>query len=225
MLVLAVAATVAPHAVAQAAPGLSVSGYVGAVSDYRWRGVSQTGNDPAAQGELVIEHESGWHGDMWASAPTKSSGDLEIDFTIGRTFHWADGSLDIAVADYVYPDLDDADYATLVAVYERRLGPWSARGRLEYAPPQVNLGQHSTYASIEAERPLGDTGFSVVAGIGWEAGEFTLDGQKWDYTLAGKYDLGPAALALTYAGTDETVPTGASDVYGGSLSLGVEFGF
>ncbi|MEQ1607914.1 MAG: TorF family putative porin [Hyphomonadaceae bacterium] len=224
-LVLAISVSAAPCAVAQETLDLDVSGYAGVVSDYRWRGMSQTDNEGAAQADLSVEHPSGWHGDLWASAPTQNFGKLELDFTFGKAFDFADGSLDVSVIEYVYPDLDGADYATLAAAYERELGSWTARGRLEYAPPQRNLGQPSTYANFEAEKVFGDTGFALIAGIGWESGEFTLDGEKWDYALGGSYRIGPAAIALTYSGTDETAPVGAADVYTGRLSLGLNVGF
>ncbi len=223
--VLAMSVSVAPCAIAQETPDPAISGYAGAVSDYRWRGVSQTDNKAAVQGGLGIESPSGFHGDIWASLPTKKSGELELDFTLGKTFDFADSSLDVSIVDYVYPDLDGSDYASLVSVYEHYFGSWTARGRFEYAPPQSNLGLHSTYANFEAEKQIGESGFTITAGVGWESGEFTLDGEKWDYALSGRYRIGPADFVLTYGGADETAPVGETDVYKGRLSLGVNVGF
>ena len=224
-LLFALSVLAAPAALAQEAPDLSVSGYVGAVSDYRWRGVSQTDNDPALQGGVTIEHPSGWHGDLWASTPTKSSSEFELDPGFGKSFDLLEGTLDLSAMGYIYPNLEGADYGSLAAVYERVIGTWTARARLEYAPPQSNLGEPSTYAGLEAEHALGETGIALIASVGWEKGAFTLDGEKWDYAVGGSYQLGPAAIALTYAGTDETAPVGETDIYGGRLNLGVSFGF
>ncbi|WP_426170262.1 TorF family putative porin, partial [Sandarakinorhabdus sp. DWP1-3-1] len=40
-------------------PALKVSGSVALVSDYRFRGVSQSNNGLAVQGGLTLNHESG----------------------------------------------------------------------------------------------------------------------------------------------------------------------
>ena len=43
----------------ESSPALSFSGNVSLASDYRWRGQTQTQNDPALQGNFVLSHASG----------------------------------------------------------------------------------------------------------------------------------------------------------------------
>jgi uncharacterized protein (TIGR02001 family) len=45
----------------------SFSANIGAVSNYMWRGVTQTGDQPAIQGGLDVAHESGFYAGTWIS--------------------------------------------------------------------------------------------------------------------------------------------------------------
>ena len=45
----------------------SFSANIGAVSNYMWRGVTQTGDQPAVQGGLDVAHESGFYAGTWLS--------------------------------------------------------------------------------------------------------------------------------------------------------------
>jgi uncharacterized protein (TIGR02001 family) len=45
----------------------SFSANIGAVSNYIWRGVTQTGDQPAIQGGLDVAHESGFYAGTWIS--------------------------------------------------------------------------------------------------------------------------------------------------------------
>ncbi len=126
--VLACALMSASNAAADDLKGaFDVSGEIGVVSDYRWRGVSLTDNDPALQAGLYAAHESGLYAGVWAAAPTRNSGDLEVDLSIGGAFSLMGGDVDLSVVQYIYPDLDDTDYANFVALYERPVGDWTAR--------------------------------------------------------------------------------------------------
>ena len=44
------------------------SGYVQGVSDYRFRGYSLSGGDPALQGTINLNHSSGFYAGAWASS-------------------------------------------------------------------------------------------------------------------------------------------------------------
>lgn len=202
-----------------------VTGEAALISDYRWRGVSLTDNDPAIQAGIYASHSNGIYVGVWASALTRQSSDNEINLSLGYTFSLWDGDLDVAIVDYVYPDLDDTDYITFSSVYERQVGDWTARARLEYAPPQKNLGDESVYAALEAERPIGETGFALTGSVGWEKGAFTLDGEKWDYLVGGRYRFDSVSLDLTYVGADEDAPPGEKSVYGGGYALAVKTEF
>jgi hypothetical protein len=68
-------------AMAQDGGPWSFSANIGAVSNYIWRGVTQTGDQAAIQGGLDVAHESGFYAGTWAS---------NID--------WDDGAQDVSGA-------------------------------------------------------------------------------------------------------------------------------
>src|SRR3546814_10492448 len=48
--------------------GITITGSAAVVSDYRFRGVSQTGEEAAIQGSIGISHESGLYAGVWGSS-------------------------------------------------------------------------------------------------------------------------------------------------------------
>ncbi len=70
-------------------PG-TFSANVGFYTDYTFRGLSQTGNDPAVQGGIDWSLDTGHHGigvylGAWGSNVNLTDGDLEVDFYGGLT--------------------------------------------------------------------------------------------------------------------------------------------
>lgn len=90
-------------------------------SDYVWRGVSQTLGDPAIQGSVDYEHDSGFYAGVWASNvdffdedepgadPDDDDGaDVEIDYTLGFAGEFENGlGWDVGVIFYTFPGADD----------------------------------------------------------------------------------------------------------------------
>ena len=104
ILLTAVAASAfaAPAAYAQ------FSANIGAVTDYRFRGISQTNKQPALQGGLDYAFSNGLYVGTWASMVTKdlypAGAGLEVDFYGGWKKELAkDLTLDLGVLYYWYP--------------------------------------------------------------------------------------------------------------------------
>ena len=98
----------AAPAAAAATPEHSLSGNLGLVSDYRFRGISQTWRLPAVQGGLDYAHSSGLYLGTWASNVSGNSynngAGLELDLYGGYKFSPAqDVTLDVGALAYVYP--------------------------------------------------------------------------------------------------------------------------
>ena len=78
---LALSMAIAGSSVAALAPATTqagVTGNVGIVSDYIFRGIAQNGTSAAAQGGIDYEHESGAYAGVWASNVGPGAG-LEYD--------------------------------------------------------------------------------------------------------------------------------------------------
>jgi hypothetical protein len=91
VLAAAIAAAVAAPglASAQATSPHTVAGNMGLFSDYRFRGISQTFEQPAIQGGIDYSHASGFYLGTWASNVNGLSfpdGSIEMDFYGGYKF-------------------------------------------------------------------------------------------------------------------------------------------
>ncbi|MFZ6814918.1 TorF family putative porin [Undibacterium sp. Rencai35W] len=93
-----------------AKPDNEVSFNIGAVSDYRYRGISQTRLDPALQGGADYTHNpTGFYAGTWLSTikwtkDAGGSGNVEWDIYAGKRGEIVkDISYDVGVLSYVYP--------------------------------------------------------------------------------------------------------------------------
>lgn len=125
-LLVSVIATVSSLTMAEdhglQAYGLTFSGAATLASDYRFRGQSQTENDPALQGTFTLAHTSGMYFNVFASNVNFGSGSpahLELDPTLGFTAPITLGqikpNLDVGVAYYNYPSASDLNYPEFYA--------------------------------------------------------------------------------------------------------------
>ena len=102
--------TAAPAFAQEAAPPgpITVTGNIALVSDYRFRGVSQSDKGIAVQGGITVSHESGLYGGLWASNlagwGTFGGSNTELDLIAGYKVALADGlTLDAGLTWYMYP--------------------------------------------------------------------------------------------------------------------------
>jgi len=91
-----------------AEPAYTLTGNVGAVSDYRFRGISQSYRLPAVQGGFDFTHSSGFYLGNWNSSVSGNSynngASLETDLYGGYRFEPVkDFNADVGVLFYVYP--------------------------------------------------------------------------------------------------------------------------
>jgi uncharacterized protein (TIGR02001 family) len=96
----------------------SVSANIGAVSNYVWRGMTQTGDQAAIQGGLDAAHESGFYAGTWVSNIDWGSSDPNYELDLYTGFGGAindDVSYDIGAIYYAYPDGRDSDFAEIGA--------------------------------------------------------------------------------------------------------------
>lgn len=93
----------------------SFSANIGAVSNYMWRGVTQTGDQAAVQGGLDVAHESGFYAGTWASNIDWDEGSSE-DVMISPLFGddgmpvYDDNGLPMYVGETVGSDSNSPNY-------------------------------------------------------------------------------------------------------------------
>lgn len=199
-----------------AAPSaITVSGSVALVSDYRFRGVSLSGGDPAIQGSVTVTHDSGFYVGTWASsiddAGTDFYGDVEVDLFGGWSGDVSEGiGLDVGLLYYAYPSNAkgaDAEFFEPYATVSGDLGPVQAKLGINYSWDQKSLaGDDSLYVHTELNSGIPTTPVTLSAHLGYTDGV-----------------LAPPLLAGTGDDTGFDWSLGASATLQGSLTLGVSY--
>jgi len=210
-------------------PGaVELSGNVAIVSDYRFRGVSLSGGDPAIQGGIDLAHESGFYVGTWASSiddgGTDLLGDVELDVYAGWTGKVSEGlTLDAGLLYYIYPTKDlgaDTDYLEPYASLGFTLGPAEATVGAAYAFDQDALGDNDNlYVYTDLGVGIPNTPLSVRAHLGYTDGVFAPpllagagDDSGLDWSLgASATVLGGLELGVSYVGVEGPSIDGLTD--------------
>lgn len=166
---LAVAGTTAPaFADGEEAASSGFSGYITLTSDYRFRGISQSDNDPALQAAINYTHESGLFVEAWASnVDFTQFGDpdtsIEVDLTAGYQASLTDlTDFSIKAVYYWYPDedtapgVDDLSYWEFIAGISRKLGSTTLTLETAYTPEYASDGGAAWAVTGGLEFPLMD---------------------------------------------------------------------
>lgn len=205
-------AAIAPFSVSAAEPAASphtVTGNFAVVSDYRFRGISQTDTGPAVQGGIDYSHSSGFYLGNWNSSVSgeffNESAGVEMDFYGGFKLPIGDLTLDFGALYYYYPRGENADgdeYDTLEAYIGASYGPIS--GKIWYGISDKWFGSDDASGSIYYE--LNGTftiaeGWSLVTHIGYQDVHDIDDADYFDYKVGVTYDWGGWLLGAALVGT------------------------
>jgi len=181
--------------------GFDVSATVTVVSDYRFRGVSASGRDPALQGSV----DATWHGfyaGIWASSIARTADtNVETDIYAGYTGEAGPFSYEIGAIAYLYPAGDgSADVYEGTGALSYTFGPATGRFRINYAPDQENLAGDNLYLSVDARVGIPTTPITLIAQFGRERGSFY--GSKLDWSLGAEFTRGPFTASIAWVDTD-----------------------
>jgi len=235
-VLLACAVVVATTGVAhaQATPEHEFSYNVGVVSDYRFRGVSQTTVEPALQGGIDYAHTpSGFYAGTWASTikwikDAGGSSDVELNFYAGKTGEFGNGlSYDFGGLAYVYPGRDlNAD-------------TFEVYGQLGYGPAYVKYSHTLTdlfgianskgsgYLDVGASFEL-TYGISLNLHAGHQMVKNAGPGADYtDWSIGVSKDFGMFEASLAYIDTDlpRTLAGNGKNITGGGVVLSLSKSF
>lgn len=187
----------------------SAGGGAWLLGEFVWRGVSQTQEKPALQGEAYLEHESGAFGGLWVSsidytAPGEAADgiDHELDAYVG----WAgdlgaERTLELTLTQVRYPGhAADADYEYREVEATLGLGGGTEVG-VAYSPDIVNLGGRAIYYRAQHEWPPSADGVVLRAGLGYFDLDAVAGDGYFDWTLALTRDFGAIRAELQYTDT------------------------
>lgn len=206
----------------------TVSGSVALVSDYRFRGVSQSDKEMAIQGGLTVTHESGLYAGTWASNlagwGTFGGSNMELDLYAGYKLPVGGGTLDVGLTWYMYPGgASNTDFAEPYVKLSGTLGPVSLLAGVAYAPKQEALGNFSNTANSrgqsednlylwgDASAGIPGTPLTAKAHFGYSDGNPGLGpngtsvaptGSYADWMLGLDAVVGPVTLGVAYVDTD-----------------------
>lgn len=88
-----------------------ISGTIGSVSQYSFRGLTQSDEHPAIQGSIDYAHDSGLYAGIWGSTVDFNDGDeasIEADVYGGWSGEYNDVSLDAGLIYYAYPGAENS---------------------------------------------------------------------------------------------------------------------
>ena len=187
-----------------AAPPVTVSAAVTLVSDYRFRGISVSGKDPALQGEMTLDGAYG-HLGVWGSSIESFNGaELELDVTAGRSFTLFGLDNDAGLVAYVFPGGSETDYIEVYARTGGELGVLGWSAGINYAPDQRNIGgTDSVYGHLDLSLPLARPALRLDAGVGFEDGAF--GDNKWDWHLGLAHTVHGFDISLSYVDARDDV--------------------
>jgi uncharacterized protein (TIGR02001 family) len=172
-----VSAQAAPAAAPAATPEHSFAYNVGVVTDYRYRSISQSGNNPALQGGVDYTHKSGLYLGAWGSTITwitdaapANNGKVEVDLYGGYKGAAGPISYDVGLLQYWYVGNNLNPNANTLEVYAAgTYGPFTAK----YSHSLTNLfgfvdSKGSGYFDLSATFDLGN-GWGVTPHIGHQS--------------------------------------------------------
>lgn len=211
-----------------AADAVSVSGNMGIVSDYRFRGYSQTFGKPAIQGGIDLGLPMGFSLGTWMSNVSgneyNNGASLEWDLYGGYTYTVNDDlSFGVGGLYYYYPGSYAYDSATMTQTKYNTF-EWHVAATYKWITAKysqttnnwfgVSNSKGSGYYELNASYPLTDK-LSLNAHVGHQKVKNNSTSDYTDWSLGGSYNLAGWNLGLTYVDTNVSKAAGTiTDVAG-----------
>jgi uncharacterized protein (TIGR02001 family) len=214
--------------------GIDISADATLLSDYRFRGVSRSDEDPAVQANLMLSHPSGFYAGTRATSLSgidafrvrdpqlEDLGDVELDIYAGYGADLGGGlSADAGMMYYAFVESEGrASHFEPYASLSYMLGPVEATAGAKYAWSQRGTGDEDMlYLFGELEAGIPFTPVTLRAHAGRQ--DWGAFGSYWNWSLGGSYAIGPAELGLRYV--DTSLPSLSGQDAGLVVSLGLGF--
>jgi uncharacterized protein (TIGR02001 family) len=203
------AAFAAPGIAAAQAPAPSpVAGNVSLVSDYRFRGLTQTFEEPALQGGFDYAHSSGFYLGNWNSSISDTfyaGSPLEMDFYAGYKPTFGDITADLGILYYYYPgsDLPGVGKIDNTEVYAGIAWKWLS-AKYFYAVSDffgVPDTDGSNYIDLTANFTFG-AGWGLVGHIGQQKVKNISAADYTDYKIGITKDIRGWVFGAAFVDTD-----------------------
>lgn len=184
---------------------------LGIVSDYVFRGVSQTNEGPAWQLGADYAHDSGFYAGVWASRVDFEPGDdarAEVDLYIGYSVDLSDLiNLDVSLVRYEYLSQSAYEYNELIV----KLGLGDYVGfEIGYSNDCFNSGENGTYYGMSVAYPIEWGELTLVGNVGRYDLKRVL-GDSYSHAYVGfSKEFGPMEVNVGYHNTSNDVDFGSN---------------
>jgi uncharacterized protein (TIGR02001 family) len=193
------------------AANAEVSGTVTLVSDYVFRGISQSDGGPAIQGSFDWSNDMFYAG-AWGSSTNLGVGEsMELDLYVGATPTTGPISWDLALVGYFYPNADDGGlesdyYEGIVGASVDLSEQFAIGGQVAYTPEYFAEGGNGTYYEINGTFTASDA-LSFTAAYGVQDIDFA-PGDYTTWNVGGSYAMHGFTFGLTYSDTEDAFENG-----------------
>jgi len=196
---------------------ITITGNVALTSDYRFRGVSLSGGDPAIQGGITASHASGFYVGVWSSSIADSPvyGEQELDVFGGWSGEVGGGvKVDAGLLLYAYPSgkVGKANYFEPYASVSGSVGPAALKVGVAYAWEQDSLGgDDNLYLYGNADFAIPETPLTINTHLGYTSGvlapalltTLSTDDSGFDYLIGATASVyGPLSVSVAYVGVE-----------------------
>jgi uncharacterized protein (TIGR02001 family) len=211
---------------------------VGVVTDYRFRGISQTRRKPALQGGVDFTHPSGFYVGLWASTikilrDSGGTGHVELDIYGGYRGKFSDAlAYDVGVLRYQYPNAGTATTPNTTEIY----------GALTFGPATIKYShgvsgetfgiansRGSGYLEAAATFDTGFWGLSVTPHVGHQRFRHNSAYSYTDYSIGLSKEIVAGltgSLTLVSTNADDTLYTiGGKNLGKTGVVAGVKYTF
>lgn len=235
---LAIAAVSAPAlAQEEAASDVTLTGSATVVSDYRFRGISQTYKQFAVQGGLTVSHASGFYASVWGSSIDDyiaNGSDTELDLIAGYSTTVGGVTLDGGVLYYYYPGSGgvNSDFFEPYLSVKGTVGPATIKVGAAYAPKQAALTigsgkEDNLYVYTDLSASIPETPLSLTAHLGHSFGPsyLTIGDEYTDWSIGASYAWKNLTFGVSYVDTDKSAFVGTRNISKAGVvgSIGVSF--
>ncbi|WP_223797179.1 TorF family putative porin [Sphingomonas nostoxanthinifaciens] len=212
----------APAGPAAPPSAFTVTGGATLISDYRFRGLSQTNTHAAIQGTIGVSHSSGLYIGTWGSSIDDyiaAGSDQEIDlyggykktvagwaFDGGMLYYFYSGNAKGTTTDFFEPYLNASHTFGPVGVKVGLNYSWKQHAlRCDYDPRCPGARQDNLYTYGELSGAIPHTGVTITGHIGETWGRSYLTNGLKDYTdwsLTAAYTWKSLTFSVAYVDTD-----------------------
>lgn len=207
---------------------LIFSGNVSLASEYRWRGQTQTKNDPALQGNFLFSHSSGVYLSLFASnVDFSDEAQLELDPMIGYSTPVKLGTLeptaDLGMLRYTYVGNSHLNYNEYYfkMIFNHLLHPqdnltpsisYTNRYGGKASSDSVGEDISNWYVNLSYTTPIAQSNYGTNASIGYSKASHEIYGSDakdhfFDWKLAATYNHKPMGLIAELAAIGSNLTT------------------